>query len=174
MNWAFFLCKSTCCCRPESAEDNILDILDSPARESKPFLSASCNQRVIPSLCSAFTSPAYSNLIYLIYFHTQHFCRSHFPLVAESFVLFLFLPIFLLSFSPSAFLSDSCRLLYLPGHRAVWNHRKAAGELQSAWSFACVSSDAWAAEVSYHQCSFCPSGQQDRWAAVWIPIASEG
>ncbi|XP_040900157.1 rap1 GTPase-activating protein 2 isoform X2 [Toxotes jaculatrix] len=31
--------------RPESAEDNILDILDSPASESKRFLSASSNQR---------------------------------------------------------------------------------------------------------------------------------
>ncbi|XP_034553148.1 rap1 GTPase-activating protein 2 [Notolabrus celidotus] len=31
--------------RPESAQDNILDILDSPATESKPFLSASSNQR---------------------------------------------------------------------------------------------------------------------------------
>ncbi|TKS82218.1 Rap1 GTPase-activating protein 2 [Collichthys lucidus] len=31
--------------RPESAEDNILDILDSPTTESKPFLSASSNQR---------------------------------------------------------------------------------------------------------------------------------
>uniref|UniRef100_A0A3B4YPT6 Rap1 GTPase-activating protein 1-like n=1 Tax=Seriola lalandi dorsalis TaxID=1841481 RepID=A0A3B4YPT6_SERLL len=31
--------------RPESAEDNILDILDSPASESKPFLSSSSNQK---------------------------------------------------------------------------------------------------------------------------------
>ncbi|KAK2844724.1 hypothetical protein Q5P01_011383 [Channa striata] len=31
--------------RPDSAEDNILDILDSPASERKPFLSASSNQR---------------------------------------------------------------------------------------------------------------------------------
>ncbi|XP_032362884.1 rap1 GTPase-activating protein 2-like isoform X2 [Etheostoma spectabile] len=31
--------------RPESAEDNIVDILDSPASDRKPFLSASSNQR---------------------------------------------------------------------------------------------------------------------------------
>ncbi|XP_041797907.1 rap1 GTPase-activating protein 2 isoform X2 [Chelmon rostratus] len=31
--------------RPESAEDSILDILDSPVNESKPFLSAGSNQR---------------------------------------------------------------------------------------------------------------------------------
>ncbi|XP_042278894.1 rap1 GTPase-activating protein 2 [Thunnus maccoyii] len=31
--------------RPESVEDNILNILDSPATENKPFLSASSNQR---------------------------------------------------------------------------------------------------------------------------------
>ncbi|XP_049439589.1 rap1 GTPase-activating protein 2 isoform X1 [Epinephelus fuscoguttatus] len=31
--------------RPESADDNILDILDSPARDRKPFLPASSNQR---------------------------------------------------------------------------------------------------------------------------------
>ncbi|KAI3361129.1 hypothetical protein L3Q82_013327, partial [Scortum barcoo] len=31
--------------RPETAEDGVLDILDSPARESKPFLRAGSNQR---------------------------------------------------------------------------------------------------------------------------------
>ncbi|KAM4601330.1 rap1 GTPase-activating protein 1 [Polymixia lowei] len=32
--------------RPESVEHNIMNILDSPASETKPFLSTSCNQRV--------------------------------------------------------------------------------------------------------------------------------
>lgn len=33
-------------------------------------------------------------------------------------------------FSLSAFLPDVCCLLFISGHRAVWNHWKAAGELQ--------------------------------------------
>ncbi|KAM3613892.1 uncharacterized protein V6R79_006707 [Siganus canaliculatus] len=35
----------TCCCRNESEEEKLLDILDSPACESKPFFSASGKQR---------------------------------------------------------------------------------------------------------------------------------
>ncbi|XP_056901958.1 rap1 GTPase-activating protein 1 isoform X2 [Takifugu flavidus] len=38
--------------RTESSEDSMLDILDSPASESKSFISASSNQRVTPSPCS--------------------------------------------------------------------------------------------------------------------------
>lgn len=38
-------------------------------------------------------------------------------------------------FSLSACLSDVRCLLLVSGHRAVWNHRKAAGEWQYDWSF---------------------------------------
>lgn len=62
MHCAVFMCKWTCCCRPESAEDNILNILDSPASESKPVLSASSNQRVISLSCSALSPLFWLNM----------------------------------------------------------------------------------------------------------------
>lgn len=165
-----FLCEWTCCCRPESAEDNILDILDSPTTESKPFLSASSNQRVISLSCSACSFPSYFNWIYTkcisicsvsekSCFHSQ---LKYLSCSSSS------SPCFSFPFSLSALLPDVCCLLFISGYRAVWNHWKAASEFLK--NVSCVLCGVWA--VSYQHS--CPSGQQDRWAAVWIPSSTEG
>lgn len=43
-----------CCCRIESDGENLLDVLDSPAPESKTLISACSNQRVVSLPCPAW------------------------------------------------------------------------------------------------------------------------
>lgn len=118
------LCKSTCCCRPESVEDNVLDILDSPVSEKKTVPSASSNQRV--SL-SAQRSP--SKLI----LNTCLWCLF-ISCASERSVAEWHNP---LRVSPSLSLCLTCDL---SGDRPVWNHRETAGELWYDRSAVCLSS----------------------------------
>lgn len=55
-------------------------------------------------------------------------------------------------FSLSAILSHVGCLLFLTGHRAVWNHWKAAGELQYNWSYVvqwCPSSRSFLSSIRH-------------------------
>lgn len=62
-----------------------------------------------------------------------------------------FSPCLSFPFSLSAILSDVC-CLFITGHRAVWNHWKAAGELQYDWSCVvqwCLSSRSFLSSIPH-------------------------
>lgn len=162
------LCESTCCCRPESVEDNILNILDSPTCESKPFLSASSNQRVI-SL--SFHLPTYFNDIYLTSFHCCVCVSEKSVSIPDWSVCRVTL---LPHVSPSLF--SVCLTSMACCSYQETELFEIIEKLQVSYSLIdlqCVY-PVMCEKFSYHRCSSCPSGQQDRWAAMWIPSTSEG
>ena len=160
------ICKWTCCCRPETAEENLLE---SPAGDRKPFLPASSNQRVIPSKCSA----SYFNYIHV--YVLKYGISDKFPFEAEQFVMFLFLPTFLLPFLSVC----NCVWRLLPVVRIrTQSCLKSLKSCRWVASPLILCSVQWRLSkrsfLSSYQYSPRPSGQQDRWAAVWIPSSSEG
>lgn len=147
-------CKPTCCFRLESEENELQDSLDSPASDSKPSLSSSSNQRVRECPRSHSVST-----------HLINPPCNHCHIFVQLFMMFLFLPTFLLPFffllePPVHFLSQETELFEI------------IAKLQVSFSgidLVCASSRC----VCHRWCS-CLSGQPARWAKMWIPTTSEG
>lgn len=157
--------KWTCCCRTEPVtEDQILDILDSPASDSKSVITASSSQKVT-------LSPALAPLNKSEVFPCHVFLEVKLP-------FFYFLVLFLRPLCLSA-------LLFLFPCVAAWP-RLTFVHLRTQSCLKSLKSCRWvaASPIGCCSCVSCslvfinvttrPSGKQNRWAALSIPPPTEG
>lgn len=102
----------TCCCRPaQSAENSVLDILDSPPSESKPFIAASSNQRVISLSCLAWLNSLHVFFPHYTFTWSQVSIRStsvcHVPLFLHASPSFSLCLYFFLTFAACCSYQDT-------------------------------------------------------------------